>query len=218
MSDDDVRPGGFEDRLLGELRMVVAERASDAERPSGRPRGHLAHGGRRFALAGAVAVIVALVGMSGLLLHFGDGAPPAYAVTRNVNGSVTVEVRSLRDAAGLQRALRAAGVPALVRYTPPGKMCRRGWFQPAGKHVAVAVASSVLRTRKFARFTIGRRIPPGDTLVITTQALSRSGSSVSGALGIAIARGPVGACRLVPSSSGGPTGSGGSQMNREDRS
>ena len=74
MSDDDVRPGGFEDRLLGELRMVVAERASDAGRPSGRPRGHLARGGRRFALAGAVAVVVVLVGMSGLLRHYGDGS------------------------------------------------------------------------------------------------------------------------------------------------
>jgi hypothetical protein len=197
MSDDDVRPGGFEDRLLGELRMVVAERASDMQRPSGRPRGHLARGGRRVALAGAFAVVVLLVGVTGLLVHFGDGAPPAYAVTRNTDGSVTVEVRSLSDAAGLQRALRADGIPAVVRYTPPGKMCRPGWFQPAGKHVAVAVASSVLRTSQFARFTIGRRIPPGDTLVVTTHARSRSGKSVFGALGIGIAQGPVGACTLV---------------------
>lgn len=208
MSVDEIRSGGFEERLLAELRTVVTERASDPARPSGRPRGHLARrGGRRFALAGAVAVFVVLVGMSGLLRHFGDGTPPAYAVTRNVDGSVTVVVRSLSDAAGLQRALRAEGVPAVVRYTPPGKTCRRGWFQPAGKHVTVAVASSVLRTPRSARFTIGRQIPPGDTLVITTQAPSRSGDSVSRALEVVVARGPIGACKLV-ASTGGAAGSG----------
>jgi hypothetical protein len=197
MSGDDVRPGGFEDRLLGELRTVVAERASEAQRPSGRPRGHVARGRRRFALAAALAVIVVLAGMTGLLRHFGDGAPPAYAVTRHGNGSVTVEVRSLRDAAGLQRALRAAGVPAVVRYTPPGKMCRPGWLHPAGTHVGVAVASSVLRTHDFARFTIGRRLPAGDILVIATSGRRRSHGAVYGALEVVVARGPVGACKLV---------------------
>jgi hypothetical protein len=204
MNVDDVRPGGFEEKLLGELRMVVAERASDAERPSGRPRGHLARGGRRFALAGAVAVVVALVGMSGLLRHFGDGAPPAYAVTRHGDGLVTVEVRSLRDAAGLQRALRAAGIPAVVRYTPPGKTCSPGWFHPARTHVGVAVGSSVLRTPHFARFTIARRIPPVDTLVITTTGRRRSHGAVYGALAVVVARGRVGACKLVPAPSGIP--------------
>ena len=204
MSGDDVRPGGFEDRLLGELRLVVAERASDAGRPSGHPGGHPARGGRRFALAGTVAVVVALAGMSGLLHHFGDGAPPAYAVTRHGDGSVTVEVRSLRDAAGLQRALRAAGIPAVVRYTPPGKTCPLGWFQPARTHVGVAVGSSVLRTNHSARFTIARRIPPGDTLVIATTGRRRSHSAVYGALEVAVARGPVGACHLVPAPSAIP--------------
>ena len=203
MSDDDVRPGGFEDRLLGELRMVVAERASDAGRPSGRPRGHLARGGRRFALAGAAAVVVVLVGMSGLLVHYGDGAPPAYAVTRNMDGSVTVEVRSLRDAAGLQRALRAAGIPAVVRYAPPGKTCRRGWFTPAGGHGTGF--SRVGGKNGVVHFTIRRRIPPGDTLVITTSGGTPSRSrAVYGRLAIAVARGPVGACTLVPATGATP--------------
>ena len=202
MSTDDIRPRGFEERLLGELRALVAERAADAQRPSGRPHGHTARRGRRFALAGAVALAVVIAGMAGLLRHVGGGPAPAYAVTRHADGSVTVEVRSLRDAAGLQRALRADGISAVVVYTPPGKTCRRPWFTPAHVHVATTVGSSVQRTARSARFTIQRRIPPGDTLVIATTGRTRSHGAVFGALEVVVARGPVGACKLVDAKTG----------------
>jgi hypothetical protein len=58
-----------------------------------------------------VAATVAIIGSSGGVTD------SAYAVTPRADGSVTVKISSLSDAAGLQSALRAAGVPAVVRYS-----------------------------------------------------------------------------------------------------
>jgi hypothetical protein len=46
----------------------------------------------------------------------------AYAVDAQGNGSVTVHVRALSDAKGLQQSLREAGVPALVIYAPDSSL------------------------------------------------------------------------------------------------
>jgi hypothetical protein len=199
MSGDELQAGGFEERLLGELRALVSQRRSDVEhRSSGRHGGARVRRRTRFALASALAVSAILVGLTGLLRHYSDGAPAAYAVTRNSDGSVTVVVRSLRDAAGLQRALRAAGVPAVVVYTPPGTTCRPGWFTPARGHVAVSTGASARMTSQSARFTIERGIPSGDTLIVSTSGRWRSGGATIAALEVALARGPVGNCRPVP--------------------
>jgi len=93
----------FEDRLLTELRHVVASRpASAAPR-----RGKLIAVAATAAAAIAAAVAVAL-----------GGGTAAYAVEPGANGSVTVKIHDLSDAAGLQSALRDAGVPAVVAYGP----------------------------------------------------------------------------------------------------
>jgi hypothetical protein len=44
----------------------------------------------------------------------------AWTVITEPTGTVAVTIRDLRDPAGLQRALRAHGVPATVRFDPPG--------------------------------------------------------------------------------------------------
>jgi hypothetical protein len=104
----------FEDRLFEQLRDVVAARPApraDARRPAWRTR--LALAGAGVAAATAVAAVVATSG----------DVAPAYAVQPAADGSVTVRIHSLRDAAGLQRSLRAAGVPAVVDYAPAGSEC-----------------------------------------------------------------------------------------------
>jgi hypothetical protein len=74
------------------------------------------HRRRRLALglaAVAVAACAATVVPSVLL----GGGMPAYAVTRNPDGTVRVTISDIvdaADAAGLQDALRAEGIPALV--------------------------------------------------------------------------------------------------------
>jgi hypothetical protein len=77
---------------------------------------------RRLALAaGAVAVAAgAAIAVPAILPAHDTGSlvTAAWAVQRNTNGTITVSVRQLRDPAGLERALRAEGVPAYVRYIP----------------------------------------------------------------------------------------------------
>ena len=132
------------------------------------------------------------------------GTQSAYAVTKNANGTVTVEIDSLTDAAGLQAKLRDAGVSAVVEYLPAGKMCKQPWFTPAG-HAARGVMSqsSVGRTNGGSTsFTI--TTPPADvTVVISTQ----TGPGDARALGIAYAQGDVPACQVVDAPAGsGPLG------------
>ena len=62
------------------------------------------------AAAAALAVAVALPADT-------PGAQlAAWTVTRQANGSIQVTIRELRDPAGLQRTLRADGVPAAVSF------------------------------------------------------------------------------------------------------
>jgi hypothetical protein len=113
--------GRFEQRLLRELRQVVAdrprlspvgERSAATRRPFGRRS--------LLALAGGAAATIAIASAVSL---GGGGPSKAWAVDRNPDGTVTVRIDSLSDAAGLQRQLIDAGVPALVQYLPPGKTC-----------------------------------------------------------------------------------------------
>jgi hypothetical protein len=70
-------------------------------------------------LAGAgVAAATAAIA---LVATSGDVTPSAYAVQTRPGGAVSVSINSLADAAGLQRSLRAAGVPAVVDYVPAGE-------------------------------------------------------------------------------------------------
>jgi hypothetical protein len=118
--------GGFEERLLAELRRLVAEGPSPAAvhtSPARRPAPPWRR--RPLALGGGLAAAAAAATIAGLSLDGGEGA--AWAVAPNADGSVTVKINSLSDADGLERKLAAAGVPALVQYLPAGRAC-------AGEH------------------------------------------------------------------------------------
>jgi hypothetical protein len=123
--------GGFEQRLLRELRHVVADGAASAPVS---PDPALAGTGRKrrrwpLALAGGLAAAIAALFLSGSPFG-GDDGGRAWAVTSNDDGTVSVEIDSLTDAAGLQRKLNEAGIPALVQYLPPGKTCAGGELSP----------------------------------------------------------------------------------------
>lgn len=186
----------YEERLLQELRGVVEARPLDRGR-----RNHVWRG-RRLALAGGIAALLAAAATAGAFF-LSAGTQAAYAVTRNADGTVSVEVDSMSDAAGLQAALRAAGVNAVVEYLPAGKMCRQPWFTPA-RRAGGMQESSVGRTGDGAvRFTISGDRPAGSTLVVTTQ----TGTGGERALGIAWAQGDVPPCQVVDAPAGsGPFG------------
>ena len=188
----------FEERLLHELRSLVM--APPADR--GHPRA--LWGRQRVALAGGLVAVLAVAVVAGAFV-LSAGTQAAYAVTRNADGTLTVEIDSLSDAAGLQAELQAAGVNAVVAYLPVGKMCKQPWFTPAGGGADRGMQESeVGRTSDGAtRFTISGDFPAGATLVISTQ----TGPGDERALGIGWAKGDVPPCEVVAAPAGsGPLG------------
>ena len=87
----------FEERLLHELQSLVT--APPVDRGHARPLRRRP----RLVLAGGLAAVLAAAAIAGALL-LSAGTPAAYAVTKNADGTVTVEIDSLTDAAGLQES------------------------------------------------------------------------------------------------------------------
>jgi hypothetical protein len=176
----------FEDRLLDRLRLVVAANSAPPERGVRQPRR------RRWPLA-ATGLAGAAVAAA-LIVVIAGGTQTAYAIDTQPNGSVTVHIASLRDAAGLQEALRRRGIPALVDYSatctrmpapPPGGVTRHGAGGPRGfeVHRAPAPARGARRMRVGVRVQVSRdanvtdgvmftidpgSIPAGQNVYITT--------------------------------------------------
>jgi hypothetical protein len=101
----------FEDRLLAQLRRVVAER-EDSREPA-----HDRTGRRRLVLSGAgAALVIAIVAIAAVTIGSGDRTTGAYAIQMRRGGKVAVSIYRLGDAKALQRSLRAAGVPAVVDF------------------------------------------------------------------------------------------------------
>jgi hypothetical protein len=175
--------GEFEERLLSELRQVVAERAATPS--GGRPARIL---GWRLQLRPAAVGVVAVVALAVAAVV---GLPllrdtPAYAVSSARDGTVTVRINELRDADGLERQLERHGIPAEVDYTPAGTVCREGRYTPSPTLFRMELGQDGGRLR----FAVDpRQLTPGDTVVITT-----SGGADAGAVGVSLARGEVLPC------------------------
>jgi hypothetical protein len=124
----------FEQRLLDELKTVVAERgAKQAIATEGATSTPVWRRAPRLFL-GAVAVLAAaaavLVFSSG-----GDNPPRAFAVEPQAGGGVTIKVYSLEDASGLEQALEEAGIKAQVTWLSAGMTCREPHFTPSIVHL-----------------------------------------------------------------------------------
>jgi hypothetical protein len=127
----------FEQRLLAELKAVVAERgaaaaateaaAVRAATPAWRRRGPRLAFGCGLVLA---AVATALIVSAG-----GDNPSKAFAVEPQEGGGVTIEVYRLEDASGLEQALEGAGIQAQVTWLPAGMTCREPHYTPSIVHL-----------------------------------------------------------------------------------
>ena len=124
----------FEQRLLDELKAVVAERgakqATATEGATPRPAWRRAP---RLAFA-AVAVLAAAAAVL-IFNSGGDNTPRAFAVEPQKGGGVTIKVYSLEDASGLEQALRDAGIRSQVTWLPAGKVCREPHYTPSIVHL-----------------------------------------------------------------------------------
>jgi len=66
--------------------------------------------------AGAALAVTSTLVPSGQASHQPTAQLAAWTVTKQANGDIKVTIRELRDPAGLQRTLRADGVPASVTF------------------------------------------------------------------------------------------------------
>jgi len=165
----------FEDRLLVELKVLVAERRDNPPpiELSSRRRGV-----RRPVLLAGVAAVVAAAAAAVVLpsvLSGGHGAPSAYAVSRQSGGTVALTVRGLiPNPVGMQSALRAAGAGP-VRVVAVGQP---GRCHPAAENQPMP-AGLLSGTAPNAFIIDPAKLPAGDVLIVVVPTHSGAPERVS---------------------------------------
>ncbi len=171
----------FENRLWTEL---AEEHGGPLARTASRPRDRPSHR-RRAPLAAAAVVAVAAVLASVLSLTASTSTTPAYAVTVNPDGSVTLTLTSVLGVRGANQTLAKLGVRAQVAQIEAG--CTQTGERdltrindplveprkPGGRQPSI---EAQLNRRKGAAAFAGidlvihaNQIPQGDTLLITAE-------------------------------------------------
>lgn len=189
--------GNFEDRLIGELMDEHGPALAVLERPEPRRRSNRP----LWMTGGALAVALAVAGV----LTFATGSSsPAYAVTRNPDGTVTLTVSDVTGVDGANAELRRLGLP--VRVVRVEDKCPDR-YQATPVPVELG---DMLREPTRLTFSL-RDIPRGETLVVggtvqtikggshTVQAFSFAGSGL-------VAGTPPTCTRPEPSMAGISTG------------
>ncbi|MEV0316615.1 hypothetical protein [Nonomuraea fuscirosea] len=185
----------FEDRLLGALKEEITTRTAEDRTttvtPVRRSRGRLV--GLSAAVAGGAAATAAVVALTGLI------GSPAYAVTKDADGGVSVRINAFTDPEGLESELAGAGIKAVVDYLPEGRICK----QPRGRNGAASgrftTGVGVGEGGSGITFTIEQgQVPEGATLVL---AVSKSGAGDDlppFATALEVVDGAVAPCEAVP--------------------
>jgi len=190
-------PGNnFEERLLARLKAEVAERGATEEAAAGGVTGTSAWRRRMPRLAVGAATAAASAAAVLAFSAGGDNPPAAFAVEPQPESMVSVEIRSLEDAKGLEAALDEAGIPASVRYLETGMVCKEPRFKsvpwPEGDRAFVTGPGS--GDGPFV-FSISRdAVGPSQTLVITAS----PGPAVLLDAQVEIADSAVAPCEPVP--------------------
>jgi hypothetical protein len=144
-------------------------------------------------VAGAAIVVTTL--LSGHQLSPATAQLAAWTVTKQANGSISVAIRELRDPAGLQRTLRADGVPASVTFSgQPNPACQPYPYLPGkDRSQAVRKQTMIQVTPNAGRsyvMVVRPAVPPATGLLIDPSAVPRR-------VGLEIEAGPV-RHRLLP--------------------
>ncbi|MDP9862163.1 MULTISPECIES: hypothetical protein [Streptosporangium] len=120
---------------------------------------------RRLYAGGAVALLAAAAAFIVPVLTGTE--EPAYAVSKNADGTVRVEINEFRDADRLEQDLRDAGVTADITYLPPGKACKVGRGETVGRTVTLGPdANAVARMHNGGLDINPRNIGENHTLVL----------------------------------------------------
>lgn len=163
---------------------VVREHASDQSSRRRVDHWPLRLAGATIGVAAAATAVALLMGAA--------TTSPAFAVTRNHDGTVTVSIRSYSGIAGANAKLHRLGIRARVMPSAPSR-CR------ATSTIPMHGQGAPMRERS-AHWTINPRKVPGDrTLVLTPPPEPNSGSRVSDP-----SAGQTWSCRATQSAKGAP--------------
>ncbi|WP_433463535.1 hypothetical protein [Spirillospora sp. CA-128828] len=192
----------FEDRLLDELKHVVAARAQadQAARPERRSRPRR----RRWGLAGAAVLAAAAVAI-GVPVALGTDGTKANAVERDPDGSIRIYVRDFRHPEVIERKLQNFGVKSIVTFLPEGERCKepRAVFMrnddPRKSNLLQWGADADTAQDQYLRLD-AKSIKPKETFVFTAWYAERGDGSASSSVGD-LATGPVQPCHVI---TGGP--------------
>jgi len=182
----------FEDRLWGELSSEYATELALGGPSAPRGRGRLV----TFAVAAAVVAAVAVAITVGFKV---GSSTPAYAVTQNSNGTVTVAIRELVGIKDANAKLAALGVRARVAAVEAGCTANQHAFDPIRIPIKlVGTMLSIGPGSSSAPLTITPSvIPTGDTLLITANQIAPTTAT----LAVRLYRGATPPC--VPPTAGG---------------
>ncbi|MCW2918419.1 MAG: hypothetical protein JWN52_6487 [Actinomycetia bacterium] len=182
----------FEDRLLAELKDVVAARMDKAPQPVRGRRGR-----RRLVMAGAGIVVAAGV-TTAVPVLLGQGGSQANAVEQGPNGSLRIYARDYRHPEVIEQELRGYQVKSTVTFLPEGRQCK----EPRAHYVPDSPWSSTLLT--WDESNSGDSPPPplldvtsvtpSETVVLTLQYVKKGGPFVGMA---SLATGPVLPCKMI---------------------
>jgi hypothetical protein len=154
----------FEDKLLTELKTVVAERADREHARRPHPITHLIT--RRRVLAGAAIAGSAAAAVLAAPIVTGSQTP-AYAVSKNADGSISVKINQFRDPDRLEADLADLGARVDISYHQSNLWCPSGGFAtspPLSPAQRAEMASRWLVAEDKSGFRIyPHRIPAGQT-------------------------------------------------------
>jgi hypothetical protein len=211
----------FADQLFDDLMREHGSTLTNARPPA--PRGHiatrralLAVGGGGVAVAAAAGVLVATAGTNPAA-HDGQvagGKTPAYAVTNNPNGTVTLAVYEKDGIAGANAKLHELG-DGQVYVVPVGAGCPSMSSLPApaaslnGKRLRVQSSVSIGGSAGGSVTVDAKGIPTGDILVVAVET-TRTGTTTTSLGAGKLTTAPAPSCVSLPSTAGGDFGWGSS--------
>jgi len=212
----------FEDRLLVELKAVVAVDQAPGDRPeptpiqaAGKARGRVVRRRAVYGLAAALAIGTGIV----FALPAATGGSQADAARFQVrpqnDGSILFRVVEFSTPKALELRLRELGANVVVDYVPLGKSCEEGrfleyevsdaemsavygWMEPPSAREGRLMTEDEIVFYSQGWHRLRPDLIPAGTTLVLTEGFREDGEHFSSLGSAALAQGPVGPCALVP--------------------
>jgi len=210
----------FEDRLLEELKAVVADDRApdDCHRHAPTPavvksRGRTVRRRAVYGLAAALAIGTAIALPTMTVGSQADAAP--FQVRPQDDGSILFRVVEFSSPKSLELRLRELGANVVVDYVPLGSSCEEGrfreheipdaemsaiygWLEPLAIREGRLMTDDEIEFHRQGWHRLRPDLIPAGTTLVLTEGFEEDGEHFSSLGTFALAQGPVGPCELVP--------------------